>query len=295
MESLVGVGWAYIFENKTIASKQDSYNALVEAESKIPAAIKTLLDEVQAGDFIWLHKGGEFFLCKIKDNECVLGPQIADNFQEYDLGHGRNADWVKVSPLLVPGRVQRSTIAQRMIQRISSSDAQQRYFGYIHTELSKDPEFLPRVDEEEVAQELETISPDQFVDLLGPDDCEGLVAAFLQAKGWTLILSTAYKSKPMFEFTMVRPGPPPEYAHVQVKSGSVPLSPLDFKKFTSGGECVFLFSTAPNPYPGEALDRVYTLNPKDVLGWAGKNAWALLPGIKLQLSLCYRIGSHAAH
>src|SRR4029079_10720686 len=39
MKSLVGVGWAYIFENKTIASKQDSYNALVEAESKIPAAI----------------------------------------------------------------------------------------------------------------------------------------------------------------------------------------------------------------------------------------------------------------
>jgi hypothetical protein len=77
MESLVGVGWAYIFENKTIASKQDSYNALVEAESKIPAAIKTLLDEVQAGDFIWLHKGGEFFLCvKLRTTNASSGRKL---------------------------------------------------------------------------------------------------------------------------------------------------------------------------------------------------------------------------
>jgi hypothetical protein len=81
-KSLVGIGWSYIFENKTIASKQDSYNALLDAESNVPAAIKTLLDEVQVGDFIWLHKDGGFFLCKIRDSEVVLGPQIVDNFQQ---------------------------------------------------------------------------------------------------------------------------------------------------------------------------------------------------------------------
>jgi hypothetical protein len=187
----------------------------------------------------------------------------------------------------VPGRIQRSIIAQRTIQRISCSDLQQQYFGYIHTELSRDPESLPSLDEEAVAKELDSISPKEFGDLLGPYDYEDLVAAFLQAKGWTLILSTAYKAKPTFEFLMARPGP--EYAHVQVKSGSVPLSPWNYKKDTSRTECVFLFSTAPDPYPGEAVDRVYTLNPKEVLEWAGKNAWALLPGVKLQLSLRSRI------
>ena len=76
IKSLVGVGWAYIFENKTIASKQDSYNALVEVESKIPAAIKTLLDEVQAGDFIWLTKVESFSCVKLRTTNASSGRKL---------------------------------------------------------------------------------------------------------------------------------------------------------------------------------------------------------------------------
>jgi len=93
----------------------------------------------------------------------------------------------------------------------------------------------------------------------------------------------------MFEFIMARPGP--EYAHVQVKCGNIPLWPSNYKKFTSKTESVFLFSTALDPYPGEPADRVYTLTAKEILEWAGKNTWALLPGVKLQLSLRFEMGT----
>jgi len=274
--------WSYIFAKKTITSKQESYDALVKLERGIPGAIWTLLDEVQVEDFIWLQKYGSFFLCKITDSECVLGPQIADDFVRNDLGHARRAAWVKVSELFVPGRVQRSVIAQRTIQRINCSEVQQQYCGYIHGELSRNPDFLPNADDEEVGKGLLSISPAEFADLLGPDDYEDVVAAFLQAKGWTLIRSSHFKSKPTFEFIMARSGP--EYAHVQVKC-YVPLRPSRYKEFTSMTERVFLFSTATDPYPGEPVDRVATLSAKEVLEWAGRNTWALLPGVKLQLSL----------
>jgi hypothetical protein len=281
--SLVGVGWSYIFEGRNIVTKQDSYQALREKEGKVPRAIERLLDEVKVGDFIWLHQSGDYFLCKIKDDICVLGPQITDDFPKYDLGHARNAEWAKVPQLLVPGRVQRSTIVQRTIQGMDCSAPQEKYFAYIHTELSKAPEWFPTIDEKRVADRLISFSPEELRDLLTPDDYEDIVAAFLQSKGWTLIKSTYFRAKPEFEFLVVRSGP--MYGHVQVKSGSVQLCPSNYAKWVNDKECIFLFSTHPTPYPGSPVDGVHTLDANEVIGWAAENTWVLSLGLKLQLQL----------
>jgi len=232
-----------------------------------------------------------YFLCRVRDEDAVLGPSITPDFLHHDFGHARNADWVTVSELLVPGRVQRSIIAQRTIQRIRCSELQESYFAYIHSELLKHPnsDFIPNVDENGLAEQIAAISPAGFGDILGPDDYEDLVAAFLQAQGWTLIRSTYFKAKPTFEFMVVRPGP--EYGHVQVKCGNVQLRPSEYERFTSHNECVFLLSTHPDPYPGPSVDHHHGLNSAEVLQWARRNTWALLPGVKIQLALHSQFGS----
>jgi hypothetical protein len=283
-KSLVGVGWSYVFEGRNIVTKQDSYQALREKEGKVPRHVERLLDEVKVGDFIWLHQSGGYFLCKIKDDICVLGPQMTDDFAKYDLGHARNAEWVKVPELLVPGRVQRTTIVQRTIQRMDCSEMQEKSFEYLHCQLSKTPDWFPTIDEKKVADKLISCSSEELRDLLTPDDYEDIVAAFLQFKGWTLIKSTYFRTKPEFEFLVVRSGP--MYGHVQVKSGGVQLCPLNYREWVNDKECVFLFSTHPTPYPGSPVDGVHTLNANEVIEWAvKKNTWVLSPGLKLQLQL----------
>lgn len=280
-KSIVGVGWSYVFEGRNIKTKEESYQALVEKEKWVPRPVERLLDEVKAGDFMWLHQDGGYFLCRIKDDLTILGPEINEEFQKYDLGHARNAEWVQVPELLVPGRVQRSTIVSRTIQWMDCSDQQENYFRHIHERLSKDPTWFPHIDEEQIGRFLSDAPFDQVSDFLTPDDYEDLVAAFLQSKGWTLVKSTYFRTKPVFEFLMLRPGP--RYGHVQVKSGGVQLCPSDYAKWVKTNELVFLFSTHPDPYPGPAIDGVYPLDAREVVSWASVNTWVLSLGLKVQI------------
>lgn len=286
-KSLVGVGWSYIFDGRKISNKSESYQALRAQEGgTIPKPIERLLDEVKAGDFVWLHQSGGYYLCEITDNATVLGPQIDENYRQYDLGHARRALWVEVPELLVPGRVQRSTIVRRMIQKMDCSGRQEKYFGYLHSKISKNPRWFPAIEDKEIAKSLSSLSSQDLRDVLSPDDYEDIVAAYLQAKGWTLVKSTYFRTKPEFEFLVVRPGP--LYAHVQVKSGDVPLAPADYIKWVNDNECVFLFSTHPTPYPGPPVKGVNCLEETEVIGWVAENTWALSLGIKVQLQLMWQ-------
>jgi hypothetical protein len=280
-KSIIGVGWSYAFKGRNIRTKQESYQVLLEKEKRVPRQIKRLLDEVKAGDFVWLHQGGGYFLCRVKDDLTILGPQITEEFLSYDLGYARNADWVEVLGLLVPGRVQRSTIAQRTIQWMDVSNQQEEYFRQIHQQLSRDPDWLPNIDENEVEHFLSNATLDQLADILTPEDYEDLIAAFLQAKGWTLVKSTYFRTKPEFEFLVVKPGP--AYGHVQVKSGGLQLRPSDYEKWVKNNEQVFLFCTHPEPYPGPPIAGVHPLDAREIISWVAANTWVLSLGLKLQI------------
>ena len=112
---------------------------------------------------------------------------------------------------------------------------------------------------------------------MSPDDFEDVVAAYLQDKGWILVKSTCFKSKPVFEFSMVNKKH--EVGYVQVKSGKSPnpLPPSNYKKYISNNTLVFLFSTHPHPYPGKAVNGVEPISHNDIFSWIKKNAWALPP------------------
>ncbi len=280
--SLLGVGWSYIFDGRSIASKEQSYAALAE-QGGIPRPIQRLLDEVQVGDFVWLHQRGAFYLCRVTSEEAILGPAITPEFRKFDLGHARQASWVKVPHRLVTGRVQRSTIAQRTIQAIACSADEEQTYAYIHAQLTTDPAWLPAIDLSRITTLLAAASPDVLRALLSPDDYEDIVAALLQASGWTLVKSSCFRSKPTFEFIMAQPGP--RYAHVQVKSGNVQLMPEIYKDWVQSNESVYLFSAHPNPYPGSPVPGVTPLHFSDLLPWCLANPWALSPGLLMNLQV----------
>ncbi len=287
--SILGIGWSYIFESHTISSLEDSYEALREKEGAVPRPVERFMEELQAGDFVWMHQAGQFYLCRILDNETVLGSAIHKEYRKYDLGHARNAEWVCVPEVLVSGRIQRSTIAQRTIQKIHCSEPEKESFIYIHKQLAQDPQWFPAINDVEIEAILGTTSHDEVLQLLSPDDHEDLVAAYLQARGWTLVKSTCFRSKPQFEFRMVRSGP--KFAHVQVKSGSVQLVPAEYLQWVNDKETVFLYSTHEIPYPGNRVSGVNTLDPKEVLCWARNNSWVLPMALKVQLQIIKNLSS----
>jgi hypothetical protein len=191
-----------------------------------------------------------------------------------------------VPHLLVSGRIQRGATAPSTIQKINCSSIEETTYGYVYESerLSEDPDWLPNIELHDVGMLVSGMRRNPLQSLSNPDDYEDIVAAFLQSTGWTLIKSTCFRSKPMFEFVMAKPGP--SYAHVQVKSGRVQLAPLQYKDWVKPDECVYLFSTHPDPYPGRYVQRVITLQFDEILSWVESNTWASSPGllIKLQLS-----------
>jgi hypothetical protein len=136
---------------------------------------------------------------------------------------------------------------------------------------------------ERIIAHLQCASFEDLDSILTPDDYEDAVVGFLQSEGWSLVKSTCFRSKPLFECLMIRPGP--RYARVQVKSGRVQLKPTDYARWVSSSESVFLLSTHPDPYPGEPVEGVHTLACKDVLAWLAHNPWFLPPGLSLRFQV----------
>jgi len=284
-KSLVAVGWSYIWDDEpNISTKDESYDVLrAKEKGYVPRTIERLLDEVKVNDLVWLHRNGKYFLCTISDSIVVLGPQIDKEFRSNDLGHARNARWVEVPEVLVPGRVQRSLIVSRTIQMMDCSKAQEAYFRYLHSQLSLNSDWFPDVNEDQVSERMHSITQQELRDILTPDDYEDIVAAYLQSQGWTLVKSTCFRTKPEFEFRVVRSGP--KYGHVQVKSGNVQLSPSQYGKWVSDRECVFLFSTHLEPYTGPAVQGVNTISETEIMAWVADNPWVLSVGVMILIQL----------
>jgi hypothetical protein len=55
--SLIGIGWSYIFDNREISSKEQSYAALREEEGHVPKTVQKFLDEVRVDDFAHPARG----------------------------------------------------------------------------------------------------------------------------------------------------------------------------------------------------------------------------------------------
>jgi hypothetical protein len=280
-QRIIGVGWSYLFEKHPIKTISDSYAAFEAEDDGNTGAVECLMETVKRGDFVWLHQAGFFYLCQVRSNRRLFGPMISADFRKYDLGHAREADWVTVSPSLVPGRVQRAVIAQRTIQRIKCSQSEEKTFAYIYDRLLQDANWLPNPDHSLIEEFFKNATAEKLEAILTSDDYEDMVAGYLQSQGWLLVKSTCFRSKPVFEFMMVRPGP--EYAFAQVKAGSTRLIPEEYREYVKPHERIFLFSNYIEA--ANAPEGVTVIDRKTIFAWATKNSWALSPTLFTRIQI----------
>jgi hypothetical protein len=281
-KSLLGVGWSAAYEDAQALTLSEAKVFVKQRFDSWPYALKKLLEEVKGGDHVWLHQQGNYYLCRAKD-EIVFGDAIDKQFIDFDLGHARKADWVKVPEMFVSGVVQRGTIAQRMIQRIYLSESEKKCHEVIFDKLSVNGNWLPDINESLLIRALGRLHAQDLYSIMTPDEIEDMVSAYLQSEGWFLVKSTCFRSKPMFEFSMVNRNS--QTCYVQVKSGKNPdpLSPANYEEFASINKTIILFSTHSNAYPGERVKNVICLSQEKLFTWLLENTWSMTEPLKLKL------------
>ncbi len=282
--ALVGVGWAKSYTDKQPSSPVEAKEMVVARYGKWDSALKALLERMKPNDHIWLHQGGHYYLCKAGPN-VFYGADIHADFIALDLGHCREADWVKVPEIFVSGSIQRGTIARRMIQRIKITPEVFESHQVLFDELKKDPLWEPTFSESHFDSKLDLFKSSELLAIMSPEDLEDIVAAYLQSMGWILIKSTCFGSKSTFEFMMRNRKN--ETCLLQVKSGKSPsaLAPEHYRKHVAVNQFVYLLSTHPKAYPGDSVAGVKTIKPEDLIDWMKANAWAMTDALKLRICL----------
>ena len=285
--SIIAVGWHHAYHDHHPKSLERAKELVRGQWGTWPHQLKYLLEKVVPKDHVWVHQNGRYYLCEVKDDQVLYGRDIDDNFCTFDLGHARRAVWVEVPDKFVSGRIQRGTIAQRTIQRIHLSCREREVNQYIFDNLHNNPGWNPEIDEEKLKRSLSNIGYSDLFSLMTSDDVEDVVAAYLQNKGWILIKSTCFRSKPTFEFAMR--DTKGRSARVQVKSGKRQLPPGKYKQFADDQNLIFLFSThIEDPYPDEGVHNVFAIEHSELVAWIKNNLWAITLPMKMRLWMFFQ-------
>ncbi|MCZ6692181.1 MAG: hypothetical protein O7H41_21570 [Planctomycetota bacterium] len=282
---IVGVGWSYAYEGCSSVPKNPLRRLKRREKGRVPQPVKRLSEEVSTGDFVWLQYKGKYFLCRVKKGEMLYGPEIGRSFLANDIGHARKVAWAEIREDLVPGIVQRALIVQRMLQRIRCSRSEIGMFRVLHRESKKKPGWKPAFNPSRMSRQIKSMNLRAFNAQMTPDDWEDLVALWLQSRGWMLIKSSCFRSKPRFEFRMVRAGSSARTAYIQVKTGARQLRPLEYEEDVGPETIVYLLSTAPEPYPGESVRGVKTLKPSELKTWVSNHPDLIPSTLGLRLSI----------
>lgn len=282
-KSLLGLGWHHAYLSKKPSNLGEAKKLVIGKWKKWPYQLKYLLEDMKADDHVWIHQNGKYYLCSPTDATILYGDSIDPDYDSYDLGHARKATWVVVPDKFVTGSIQRGTIAQRTIQKIRITDKEVEFNKYIFDKLLKNAAWEPKINIVELEKSLKGIVSTELFSLMSPDDAEDVVSAYMQDKGWMLIKSTCFRSKPKFEFSMLNKKG--EMAHIQVKSGKSPdpLTPEEYKDYASSKNLIYLFSTNKKPYPGKSVLYVHAISQDDLHKWVTNNLWAITLPLKSRL------------
>jgi len=289
-KGLLGVGWSLFYEKEIPKDLEDAKKIVGGLNHKWPSPVKYLMEDMKPGDHVWIHQGGLYHLCKA-DSDLLFGQAIDDKlkdktiYDEYDLGHARRAEWVEVPEKYVSGKIQRGTIAQRMIQRIIVTESEFEYHSYLFDKLSNDQNWKPVIDNIELKNRIYEINANDFFGIITPDDAEDIVAAYLQSLNWVLIKSTCFRSKSKFEFSMINKKK--ETCLVQVKTGDIRLNPESYRQDAAknANTKIYLFSFNTELYGKPPVPGVIPIEHDKIMDFVKKNVWALTPALRLRLWL----------
>ena len=255
MNNIVGVGWR-ISEKTEESVEWDEYlktASKMYGDKSWKTALNAIKHKMQVDDLIWTRD---------RQNNYYLG-RITSDWQyqseienlEADVVNTRNCDWVKIGTVeSVPGKLINSFIPARTLQKVHDN-AVKTYSKFTFNRLK-----------EQKVYKLDNLNTDDIFSLLSSDDCEDLIAMYLQVeKGYYLIPSSCKSSMMGYEFEL-KHKTSGQSAVVQVKNGFVNLNADSYNKL----DCeVYLFTTKGN-YIGSEKSNIHFISRSDIENFIGK-------------------------
>ena len=253
--NIVGVGWRIDEETKTLTwDEYHSQASKIYGDRSWKTALNAIKKGIKIDDLIWTRdKQNNYYLGRIKGDWIY---QSSKESLEADVINVRECDWVKIGTVdSVPGKLINSFIPARTVQKVNS-DSVKIYSQTMFNELKG-----------EQVYHLEEIESDDIFSLLSSDDCEDLIAMYLQLKESYFLIPSSCKSDMMrYEFELKNKNTG-KSAVVQVKNGYVNLNSKDYDNLDSE---VYLFTTK-GQYFGEEKDNIHFIKPDEILQFMQKN------------------------
>lgn len=274
----LGVGWpvsdaaslqweAYVEQGRTTYSHDNGWWP----------ALNALGNRMALGDLCWTRDSvGIYYLGRITGGWQYNGTE--DN-RRADVVNLRPCDWVKVGPADgVPGKVINSFGPRRTLQRVNDETVRV-YSAYFYNTRSSSG----------LLYDMPRTSTDIF-SLLSSEDCEDLIALYMQMKGYVLLPSTCKRSTFAYEFVM-RNRDTGDYAAAQVKNGFNNLRISDYTDFPGH---VFLF-TSKGSYLGSAAENVSCITSREMLQFIAEHQSILPDRTKTWLRIARELGRNSSH
>lgn len=273
--NIVGVGWRVDNQGEVLNWEQYYSSALKRYGDKSwKKALNALKNRMKIGDLIWTRdKQNNYYLGRIISNWSYNSEPV--NI-DADILNIRECEWIKIGTVdSVPGKLVNSFIPASTLQRVTGHSIK-LYSQAIFNEHKG----------EQVYHIKELVSNDIF-SLLSSDDCEDLVAMYLQVtEGYYLIPSSCKRSMMGYEFEL-KHRESGKSAVAQVKNGKVNLDATNYSNLDNE---VYLFTTK-GKYLGPEKENIHFIAVEEMLQFI-KSHKAVLPN-KIQFWL-RRIQSNTA-
>ena len=278
--NIMGVGWPIQTNSRKV--EWDEYfekaKQFYKEERKDKGwwpALNAIKNRVKFDDLCWTRDlNGIYYLGRINNKHWQYSTKSLNC--QADIVNYRSCIWYKAGEVdSVPGKIVNRFIRGRALEKVT---------GKTIMEFSK---FLFNNLSQENYYSADVIEPD-FFSLIHSDDCEDIVALFLQNKGYHLIPSSCKKSTANYEYVLKHK----EDGHrgvAQVKKGEVDLY-LD--KYEELNSKVYLFTTKGN-YVGEASSNVSVLDKQEVQKFVKNNKYIMPDKVNTWIKMYDQIGKEA--
>ena len=259
-KNILGIGWRISKSGVTswndyISEASDKYK---KYGRKFSAAINAIKHRMKIGDLCWTRDhDGIYYIGRINGDWSYV-----DDFDHLaaDVVNIRSCSWHKVGTVdVVPGKIVNSYISGSTVQQVCGGDIK-NYSQYLINKLSGNKLYLTEK------------STNNIINLISSEDCEDLVALYMQKEcGYICIPSSCKSDTAVYEYVM-KHHISGEKAVAQVKHGDIDLNR---DNYSSIGCKVFLFTTR-GKYIGNENKNIICLNPDDMIDFAKKN-YPILP------------------
>ncbi|MDR3012863.1 MAG: hypothetical protein LBU70_06600 [Chitinispirillales bacterium] len=248
---IVGIGWpvanvlAPVSWKKYLEAAEEQYKG--DGHKGWRKAINIMKNRMYKDDLIWTRDSkGIYSLGRIMSDWCYDG---SNSYLDADIVNFRECEWYKIGTVdAIPGKIVNSFIPPATVQQVRSS-AVMIFSQLIYNEKNKSNFY--KVDK---------LSSKNIFDLLSPDDCEDVLAIYLQEKyNYYLIPSSCKKTTPAYEYTLIN-AKTNKCAIAQVRSGNESLNIDGYSKYDTR---VYLFATSGN-YLGQPKANITTVEPEEI-------------------------------